>query len=104
MAMSTRTNDTTIDDSTWLIPRKGTGFDNFLKKGKTDLETDEDKNLNEVEGEKGGESESSEDDTNSSANKNKDGDNVDEKKEDGDVFGSFRSNYSDNNTKNNSEG
>jgi len=103
-ALSTRTNDTTIDDATWLIPRKGTGFDNFLKKGKTDLETDEDKNSNEEEGGKGGESESSEDDTNSSANKNKDGDNVDEKKEDGDVFGSFRSNYSDNNTKNNSEG
>lgn len=26
-ALSTRTNDTTIDDATWLIPRKGTGKD-----------------------------------------------------------------------------
>jgi hypothetical protein len=146
-ALSTRTNDTTIDDTTWLIPRKGTGkdpgctyekiisttfssviryyyflflpsfgcsdleilptcpgFDNFLKKGKNDLETDDDKNSNGEEGGKGGEFESSEDDTNSSANKNKDGDNVNQKKEDGDVFGSFRSKYSDNNTKNNSEG
>ena len=74
------------------------GFDNFLKREKNGEENDEDNNSNE-EGGTGGDAESSED----GATKKGSEDDVN-KKEDGDVFGSFRSNFSDNNTKNNSEG
>jgi len=102
-ALSTRINDI-IDNPTWLIPRKGTGFDNFLKRDKNEIDSDEDKNSNVEESGKSGEPECSDDDTNPSAKKNKSGDDVNEKKKDGDVFGSFRSKYSDNNTRNNSEG
>lgn len=78
---------------------KYSGFDNFLKREKNDVENDEDKNSSEEEGGKEGEPESSED----GASKKSGDDDVD-KKEDGDVFGSFKSKYSDNNTRNNSEG
>jgi len=97
-ALSAQTNDI-IDNPLWQIPRKGTGFDNFLKREKNDAENEEDKNSSEEEVGKEGESESSED----GASK-KSGDDDVNKKEDGDVFGSFKSNYSDNNTGNNSEG
>jgi len=104
-ALSTRMNDI-IDNPMLLIPRKGTGFDNFLKRNNNDTETEEgeDKNSSEEEGGKDGEPECSEDATNSSSNKNRDSDDVVNERKDGDAFGSFRSKYSDNNTKNNSEG
>lgn len=75
------------------------GFDNFLKREKNDTDSDEDKNSNEEEDGKVGDAESSEDGA-----AKKGGEDDVNKKEDGDVFGSFRSNFSDNNTKNNSEG
>lgn len=96
---STQTDDI-IDNSKWLIPRKGTGFDSFLKRDKNDdVEKDEEKSTVEDDSEKGGEPESEDDPV-----KNGGGGEANEKKEDGDVFGSFRSKYSDNNTRNNSEG
>lgn len=75
------------------------GFDNFLNRENNDAEKDEDKNSNEEEGGRAEEAASSEDDASK-----KSGDDDVNKKDDGDVFGSFRSKYSDNNTKNNSEG
>jgi AFG3 family protein len=76
------------------------GFDSFLKRDKNDdAEKDEEKSSVEDEGEKGGESESQDDPV-----KNGGDGEANEKKEDGDVFGSFRSKYSDNNTRNDSEG
>jgi len=101
LSLSTRANEI-IDKPTWLIPRKGTGFDNFLNRKKNSLDVDEDSNSNE-EGKNRGEPEGSEDNTDPKVKKNK-GDEDENEKKKGDVFGSFRSKYSDDNTRNNSEG
>mmetsp|Transcript_5402 Transcript_5402/g.15683 ORF Transcript_5402/g.15683 Transcript_5402/m.15683 type:complete len:919 (+) Transcript_5402:207-2963(+) len=90
-----------LKNPAWLIPRKGTGFDNFLKrdkKGVPDSE-DADSNKDEEKDEKASENES---ETEPSAAE-KDGP-ASEKNTDENVFGSFGSKYSDNNTRNNSEG
>jgi len=73
------------------------GFDNFLKRDKDDSGTEEDQN--EEKDNDSGDSNSSED--GSDVKKDENSNDADEKN---DVFGTFRSKYSDNNTKNNSKG
>lgn len=91
-----------FDSPMWLIPRKGTGFDNFLKRESNDMQVDHKKNSDEEEIGRKGDSEMSDDGANSDVDKGKedrDGGGIES-----DAFGSFGSKYSDNTTKNNSEG
>jgi len=100
-ALSIRADDV-VDRGIWLIPRKGTGFDNFLKRKSNDLEEDSDKNSDGKDEGNQGDSKTNEDDTNSDVGRG--GENANEEGNDGGAFGSFRSKYSDNNTRNKSEG
>jgi hypothetical protein len=100
-AWSTRIEDI-LSNPMWLIPRKGTGFDNFLKKDKKNVDKDEDKNSNVDEGKISEDGNSGSEDA--PKKDNDDDDSKTKKSDDEGVFGSFRSQYSNNNTRNNSEG
>lgn len=94
--------EATLNNPQWLIPRKGTGFDNFLKRDKKNGDSDEDENSNKEEEPKTETPGDTESESSSSDEKN---DKTDKKADDtSGAFGNFRSNYSDNNTRNNSEG
>uniref|UniRef100_A0A7S4ARS4 AAA+ ATPase domain-containing protein n=1 Tax=Pseudo-nitzschia australis TaxID=44445 RepID=A0A7S4ARS4_9STRA len=106
------TTSTRIDDilriPTWLIPRKGTGFDNFLKRDKQDADENEDADSNKEEGGgKGSGSSSSSSNEKETVENEDDNTTTKEKKTDETetMFGSSaRAKYTDNNTRNNSEG
>mmetsp|Transcript_1508 Transcript_1508/g.1750 ORF Transcript_1508/g.1750 Transcript_1508/m.1750 type:complete len:896 (-) Transcript_1508:2150-4837(-) len=93
-ALSTRIEEI-FSNPTWLIPRKGTGFDNFLKREK-DADKDEDENSPQDNSKKNEEG--------NSDTKEESGANSAQKKDNDDIKVSFRSQHSNNNTRNNSEG
>ena len=102
-AWSTRVEDI-LSNPMWLIPRKGTGFDNFLKKDQKNADKDEDKNSNVDEGKTSEDGDPGSEDAPKKEKDEGDADSKTKKPDDGGVFGSFKSQYSNNNTRNNSEG
>lgn len=99
-ASSTRINEI-LGNPMWLIPRKGTGFDNFLKREKK-VDEDDDKHSDEDTDKKSGNDDSDlkGDDSGEKSTRRKKNSDYNAKG----VFGSFRSQRSNNNTRNNSEG
>ncbi|KAG7364455.1 ATP-dependent metalloprotease FtsH [Nitzschia inconspicua] len=99
-----------LNNPLWLAPKKGTGFDNFLKRDqKGDDEEDADKNSNQEEkkGQSGKEGSSDQESGSTAKPKRSEADDKESKKWTEGGFGPFRSQhkfYSNNNTRNNSEG
>lgn len=86
----------------WLIPRKGTGFDSFLRRESNDENKKEEERLDEKERESDG-SENSKNEKNSTS-KNGEAKDLKEPKEDEDAFSSFRSKYEGNKKRKDSGG
>jgi len=101
-ASSSTRIDEILSNPMLFVPRKGTGFDNFLKGEKKDVEVDDknpDGDVNKKSGNKDSDTEGGDASGEKSSPKKKNDDfNA------GGVFGSFRSQRSNNNTRSNSEG